>query len=224
MEVAAAATIGELKAQIAALYGVPADEQRLQLSFTPSDECFADSIPAAWAARLGQLHLVPSPNFDLADEGSQPGREARATYFHGLEELCQTQAAAHAVAQSLQGATYHVHVLCPKLLGSRLEGQSLTLEVDALCLVEDLLSAVDRECFGDAAGSQPLVLSTEGRVLPTDLPLHFVGVRDGERLLLTRLGDFRSDSEREEDDDNDDDDDSDADSFDNYMQSWAASR
>lgn len=207
VEVPAAATIGQLKDQIAELYGVPVCEQRLQASARPGDACFGDSVPVAWAARLGQLHLVPGHKD--SDTGSEAG------VVEGLEVLQQAQATVHEVAQSVQGATYHVHVSCP-LMGSSLgESPSLTLEVEALCLVGDLLSESVKELFGDIAGLCPLVLSAEGRALPSDLPLHFVGVRDGDTLLLTQPFPLQGDSE-------DDGDDTDSESFDDYMQAWAA--
>lgn len=202
IEVAASASLAEVKAKIAELYGIVVEAQKLQLTAARGDECFADTIPAAWASRLGPLHLLPVESSERQQIGE----------FQELQVLSEAQATVHAVVQSLHGVSYTIRVLRPKLVGGRAAGRSIELEVDALCLVGDLLAAVEAELFGHAVGTEPVVLRADGRDLPFDLPLHFAGVRDGDTVLLAiPAGHSLSDAS-----------DSEPDEFDKGMQDWAA--
>lgn len=208
VEVPAAATIRQVKDHIADLYGIPIEAQKLQLTSDASDECFADQVPAAWASRLGTLHLLQGGNVDELDQGQ--GMEQKEGYYQELEVFEDARTTAHAVVESLEGVIYQIQVLC------RRSNQSLTLEVDAMCSVGEVLLAAVNELLGETAGSEDLALFfSDGRQLPTDLPLHFAGVRDREALLLRPDGAENSTEESDGED---------MDPFDDYIQSWAASR
>lgn len=216
VEVPATATVGQVKAKIEELYGIASHAQRLQHTPEPSDECFADRVSVAWASRLGSLYLLPAEQSNHSYDSDQSDEEVEVLPQEDgrVKVLQDAQPALQEIVQSLEGITYHVHVMLPVLVGGSVDKQMMTLEADAMCLVRDLLAAAKAEFFGERADCYPAILvSDEGRELPLDLPLHFVGVRDGETIILSHSRIPSCDSYGEDED---------SDPFDCYMQHWAA--
>lgn len=224
VELSSSATVALLKARIEELYGIPAQAQKLQHSPDPKDEGFADRVSVSWAARLGTLYLLTTPqqshhSYDFqSDEEVEPAHLSVQPQRDGRSEVLQhAQQAIEEIAQGLHGITYHVHIMRPILVAGSVERQMMTLEADAMCIVSDLLDTAEREFFGEA-GHPAILVTDEGRELPLELPLHFAGVRDGETLIITRRIPVGSASFASEEADEEDSDDA----FDCYMQLWAA--
>lgn len=122
-----------------------------------------------------------------------------------------------AMLESLRGVTYELRVVRPETAGGRAAGRCVKLKLKALMLVGDAQTISAAKLLGRFASREPAHLSFAGQVLPSEMPLHFAGIGDGDTLFLVADpggGAFhRNDSDSEAD--------SDVDSWDRAVLRWA---
>lgn len=212
VEIRNAACIAELKARIAALYGIPVQAQRLQRTPGPRDQVLPDTAVIRQLARQ-PIYLLPQRQESQRDAIHQEleGIHLDVDRDYGAEE--EQIEAAKAMA-ALEGVNYNLTVIRPKDPGGAFSEASIKLKVAALALLGDAQASVEAELVGPKLRDRPWMLLFNGQALPPNVPVHFIGIKDGDTLILVpgSLGD------------EEDGDDSDSDSLDDAILSWASGR
>lgn len=175
------ATIMSLRTQIATLYGIAPQMQIIRRD--------VDSQPLADDEQLGcdegdVLHLsVASPgNLLMSPLGigmGMPPLEGLAEAITGaMNEITQF---GQAMQQSLESTTYNLTFVLPAKAPAK--EKRCRLEVSAIARVEEVLDMVKLELdIEDIATG----LEFAGQALPAPIPIHALGLRDGDVLMVIR--------------------------------------
>lgn len=184
VEVAATASIAEVKSKITEVYGVPEAMQRLQAGPDPGDACFNGTTLATDLAQQ-PFYLLPAANDGdpRPEQYNEEGFGAEQDLDDPEIEMQEQAEAARALQESLQGVMYKVNFLRPDGAGGHAAGKRVCLELDALAMVCDAQAMVEVELFG-AAGSEPAHLAFNGQPLPPQIPLHCAGIGDGDTVIV----------------------------------------
>lgn len=192
VEVAAAATVADLKAKIEELYDVPVHAQLLRQAGGPGagegpsleDTVAVETLPS-------RLYLYPTPmsmglGAGLGGESSPEEEAAMAGMAEALMGAVQeAEEVDQALMESLQGVTYKVTFERPQEAGGQAAGKKVRLDLDALALVGDVQQMVEVEMFGEV-GKEPAFLVFEGRLMPPPAPLFHVGIEDGKTVVVAK--------------------------------------
>jgi len=178
VEVPKTATLADVKMQIAELYDLPVEAQRLCRTNEESDDGLQDTVRVdAFAGQ--RLYLFPA-----MEEGEDGEAEAALMGMEALLEAAQEAAEVNAaMEQSLQGVTWVLYFHRPEDAGGPAAGRKIQLQLDALSIAGDVQQMVEVELFG-AVGSQPAFLVVDGILIPPEAPLYSVGVEDGKTITV----------------------------------------
>lgn len=181
------ANIHTLKEQIGVLYGLPPLMQTLRRD--------VDSAPLADAENLGCdeadiLHLTfATPGELMMGSIGAPGMgmdplAGITEVMNDLNEAVNEVAAmSQAMQQSLEGTIYNLTFVMPAK-GSAPE-KRCRLEISAVSRVEDVLDMVKLELDAEHNATG---LEFAGEELPQHAPIHVLGVRDGDLLMVLGRG------------------------------------
>lgn len=174
VELAAGATVAELKAKIEELYDVPVHEQKLANSGDAEAPALDDGSRVSAALQGQRIYLQPAFAEDM--------EQLAAGFFAAAQENMEMSAA---VVESLQGVSYKVHFHRPETAGGQAAGKRVTLTLDALSVVGDVQQIVEMELFG-TTGSEPAFLVFEGNLLPEHLTIYHCGLEDGKTVEVVK--------------------------------------
>jgi hypothetical protein len=128
------------------------------------------------------------PTFDGDVSEGDVSEEAGAVedFFQECDSRETLLATRMALEASLQGVTYSVRFFRPDDAGGVAAGRSVDLRLDALSLLGNVKLIVEMELFG-SAGQEPAHLTFNGQCLPPDVPLHCLGIDDGDTIIVASV-------------------------------------
>jgi hypothetical protein len=198
--------VAQVKNKIAELYGVPEEDQRLQLTPDEGDSALPDSLRLPEFLGQRSVHLLPA---GLTSSRELQEEEERS--FRVYEAAAAEQAAAQSAAmESLSSIEHRIRFVRPPGAGGKVREKAVWLTLGALTPMQQVYQKVQDEMDSD----HPLFLTFNGQLLPPEITLHFAGISDGD----TVVAEWEPPASRDHDDGSDSDD-----SLDAGMQEWAAS-
>lgn len=176
------ATINSLRSRIAELYGLATQMQVIRRD--------ADSQPLGDEEQLGcdegdvlHLSVAAAGNFmmgplGMSPLGMPPMAELADALSGAMNEVVQYS---QAVQESLESATYNLSFVLPDKAPAK--ERRCRLEVAAIARVEEVLDMVKLELDVEDVASG---LEFAGQELPLHAPIHALGLRDGDLLMVIR--------------------------------------
>lgn len=181
VQVSSYGTVADVKTAIASLYQLPQQAQRLQATGYPGDVCYLDSKRAD---TLLQAPIYLMPAIDTIRESSDSEDAVRSQIAqHIPAEMQENAKTLKAMAESLEGITYNISFHCPGGVGGAAIDKTITLSLDPMALIADVLSMVEVEMLG-MQSNEATVLIHNAQPLPTHIPLHFAGICNGDIVYL----------------------------------------
>lgn len=210
-EVPRCSTLADIKAAIFEIHDLPMWMQRLQTTPTPGDPCLNDATMIDSTAILKRpLHLLPVAELLRQMQAAAMREEELDVHLREAAE------AAELMQRRLAATAYRLHFVGAGGAGGYSCDQNVSLDIPALCPVEQVQAIVEDALQSETGIEAPAVcLAFNGQLLPRHAPIQFLGIGDGDTIQLIDAAALARAAEESADEESDDD------SLDGAIRNWA---